>query len=90
MKNRLAPSGTVECVNHCVEQKGFAIMRRQQLLLLELQQGEALLLSGNLFALHFILYENINQLFHSIAFFLLLFFAFCLFLMLLNIENQLK
>lgn len=67
MKNRLAPSGTVECVNHCVEQKGFAITRRQ--LLLQQQQGEALLHFGNLFALHFIVYENINQLFHSIAFF---------------------
>lgn len=77
MKNRLAPSGTVECVNHCVEQKGFAITWRQ-LLLLESQQGEALLLSGNLFALHFILDENINQLFHSIAFvsFFLLFVFF--------------
>lgn len=65
MKKRLAPSGTVECVNHCVEQKGFAITRRQ--LLLQWQLGEACLLSGNLFALHFILYENINQLFHSVA-----------------------
>lgn len=86
-KNRLAPLGTVECVNHCVEQKGFVITRWQLLLLLLQQQGEALLLSGNLFALHFTLYENINQRFHSTAVIHLAVFG-CYFVS-LNIEVQL-
>lgn len=34
----LAPSGIVECVNHCVEQKGFAIMEAWR----QLQQGREL------------------------------------------------
>lgn len=54
----LAPSGIVECVNHCVEQKGFVIMEASR----QLQQGRELRVDSEVAGLLYLtcLYEKIQ------------------------------